>query len=129
MLDKNSDCIKYQKYINKTIEQGYNSHTQYSFEYFNVLFSILRKSRSSSKKFIRVREAFIKEFGIKSNEYTIHNFELSLKQRRELLPIIYKLLSDIDNSFVPFCEKHFIRFSDIKSDGQPLPYWIYNKFR
>lgn len=129
LIDENSSSIQYQKYINETIRHGYNNHTQYSFEYFTTLFSILRKVRSSSTKFFRVREAFIKEFGINSKEFCIHNFELSLELRRKLLPVIYLLLSDLDNKFVPFCEKYFIRFSDIRSDGEPLPFWIYDKFR
>lgn len=129
VIDKNSNSFKYQKYINNTIQDGFNKHTQYSFEYFNVLFSILRKSRSSSTKFFRLREAFSKEFGIKSEMFTTHKFELSLNLRRELLPLIYELLLDLNNNFVPFCKNHFIRFSDIRSDGVNLPFWIYDKFR
>lgn len=128
-IDKNSLVIKYQKYINETINKGYNNHTQYSFTYFSVLFSLLRKSRASSSKFFRVREAFIKEFSIDSSEFCTHNFELSLALRREILPLIYLLLSDAQNLFIPFCVKHFIRPSDIKSDGMTLPFWIYNLFR
>jgi len=129
VIDKNSNSFKYQKYINNTIQDGFNKHTQYSFEYFNVLFSILRKSRSGSTKFFRLREAFSKEFGIKSEMFTAHKFELSLNLRRELLPLIYELLLDLNNNFVPFCKNHFIRFSDIRSDGVNLPFWIYDKFR
>ncbi|PTT68953.1 MULTISPECIES: TniQ family protein [unclassified Chryseobacterium] len=129
LIDKNSDIFKYQEYINRTIEYGYNKNTQYSFNYFSVLFSILRKSRSSSAKFFRLREAFTKEFEISSDELSIHNFELSLQLRKLLLPLIYNLLSDLDQNFIPFCERNFIRISDIRTDGQPLPFWIFNKFR
>lgn len=129
LVDKNSNYINFQKYINKTLQYGYNNQTQYSFEYFTVLFSLLRKSRSKSTRSFRLREAFIKEFSINSNEFSIHNFELSLDLRRELLPLIYELLSDLDNKFIPFCEKYFIRYSDVRSDGEQLPFWVYNKFR
>lgn len=104
-------------------------YIQYSFEYFNVLLSILRKARSNSKKFCRVREAFKKEFGINSTEYSKHNFELSLSLRKELLPLIYLLLSDLDGKFLPFCERNFIRNYDINRDGEPLPFWIFKLFR
>ncbi|MGE8555024.1 MAG: TniQ family protein [Chryseobacterium jejuense] len=126
---ENSLEIKYQKYINDSISNGYNEHTQYSFEYFNVLLSILRKARSNSNKFCRVREAFKKEFGINSIEYSKHNFELSLSLRKELLPLIYLLLSDLDGKFLPFCERNFIRNYDINRDGEPLPFWIFKLFR
>lgn len=129
LISKDSIAVKYQKYINDTIRNRYNDHSQYSFQYFNVLLSILRKSRSSSTKFCRVREAFIKEFGINSTEFSKHNFELSLQLRREILPLIYLLLEDLTGKFAPFCDKHFIRNYDINRDGTPLPFWIFNLFR
>ena len=127
LVDENSLVVQYQKFIDSTISNGYNNITQYSFQYFTVLFSLLRKSRSKSKN-SRILEAFANEFGINSSEFCTHSSELSIELRAEILPLIFFLLSDLNTFFIPFCKKYSIRFSDVRSDNT-TPFWVYESFR
>lgn len=116
--------IQYQRYINGTIKNGYNSACNYSFYYIKPLlyFSGLLKS---SRKNNKIREYIIDIYQIKieTNESNIEFW--SMEERLEILPLInHFLLSNISDDHLKFYKltKGYIDSEKI------LPYWIYRKF-
>lgn len=131
----NKHHLKYQRYIDKTIENGYNKHTQYSFLYFNILFLFLQKFRTTSGNWNRVHSALMSEFKIENNIITkldYKAYQLSpLSLRTELLPIIFFLLENWPIRFTKFIKKHKLRYSDFSKDlnhRDPLPFWFQTVF-
>lgn len=131
----NTKHMKYQLYIDKTIHNGYNRHTQYSFEYFKVLFLFLQKFKTTEGTWARVHQALIKEFKIDNEiilELDYKTYQLSpLKLRITILPLIYFLLENWPNRFVRFVKKYRIRCSDFSKDFKhpnQLPFWFQKTF-
>lgn len=120
--------IKYQEYIDDTIERKYNQHVDYSFLYFDVLHLFLKRVQSSSNLWIRIRDAFVKEFKLKNQELYKRSLFPSYQLRSEILPLIYKLLEDWPHYFISFCKKYSIRYSDFSRGDTQLPYWFYKGF-
>lgn len=121
--------IEYQHYINKSINLGYNNHSQYSFLYIKVLLIFLNKINTKSKNWNRVKNAIIKEY-LLEKDITNLTFNIqSISNRILLLPIIYKLLQKWPINFVLFCKKNKIRYSDFSKDNNDIPYWFYKAFK
>ncbi len=124
-IGKNSIYFEYQNYIDKTIENGFNNNVSYSFLYFKILFLLLRRVKTISRgRRGRIRDAFLKEFNLEGEEFYSQKIITSLNFRFKNLPIIYYLLSDIENKFVPFCEKYKIRYSDFHTEIGIQPFWF-----
>ncbi|MGE8433486.1 TniQ family protein [Chryseobacterium joostei] len=119
----------YQKYINECITNGYCLHTQYSFLYIQILLNILGKSKTNSYKWTRVRNAFMSEFNLIDEEFFFKSLDTSIQFRRKIIPLIYFLLSNIPERFIPFCKKYSLRYSDFAKDNESLPFWFYRNFR
>ncbi|RTZ50404.1 hypothetical protein EJ377_11500 [Chryseobacterium arthrosphaerae] len=119
----------YQNYINECITNGYCIHTQYSFLYIQILLNILGKSKTNSSKWTRVRNAFMSEFNLIDEEFFCKSLDTSIQFRRKVIPLIYFLLSNIPERFVPFCKKYSLRYSDFAKDNESVPFWFYRNFR
>jgi hypothetical protein len=115
--------INYQKYINKTISDGFNFHSNYSFSYINVLLHLSQKLRSGSKK-NRFRKAIINS-SFKS--FSVINGEIrywDILERIKTLPVIYSILNDQNNL------KNILEFNNVGrsylDQENTLPYWFIN---
>jgi hypothetical protein len=120
---------QYQAYIDYSIARGYNRHANYSFLYFDVLYLILRRVQSGSTQWTRIRDAFIKEFGVTSNELFLKSQFPSFNLRSEILPLIYRLLENWPTDFVDFCKKYHLRYSDFTRGEQDIPFWFKRAFK
>lgn len=111
--------IDYQKYINFTIDNGFNNHTQYSFTYLTTLMftaSMIKriiKSPKYKKKINKVYPDLIIDIKEPTNKWT-------LSDRQYLLPIAYYLLDNFPNRIKEVFPK---RYNFKKEFGQ-LPYWF-----
>ncbi len=88
--------IEYQNFINRTLNNGFNHYTNYSFSFINGLILLCRTARGTRKN------KFNKNFTtILANEYNLHLSPIkeetgfwSLQERKETLPFIYKFIKD-----------------------------------
>lgn len=124
-IDNNSLIMKYQKFINNTINNGYNSICQYSFQYFHVLNWLSRKAHTKSLKWNRIRLAIENQYDIKFDP----TFSLSnnLLERKKVLLSIYQILSDWPKEFFKTFNKKGIRYSDFSKDNNSIPYWLHKE--
>ena len=129
ILNGNALLKRYQKFINNTLVTGFCKHTQYSFLYFEILLKILTKFKTKSKLWNRIQEGFIIEFRLNRDNLDFGKLTTSLNFRLEILPLIFYLIDDIPNRFIPFCTRHNIRYSDISKDSKIIPYWFFKEFR
>lgn len=117
----------YQKYINETILNGYNGHTQYSFEYFSMLINIQHQILSSSTLWGRFRNAvkikYKKEFI--SDRYGQPDQE----SNNQAILIAYELLDEWPDNFINFCSTYNIRYSDVAKDIKRVPFFMYDIFK
>ncbi|WP_300978337.1 TniQ family protein [Flavobacterium sp.] len=111
--------IDYQNYIDFTINNGFNDHTQYSFTYLNVLIftasmikNIIKASRNK-KKLFKVYPDVIMDIKVPSNKWT-------LSDRQHLLPIAFYLLQDFPNRIRYVFPKKY----NLKREFGQLPYWF-----
>ena len=111
--------IEYQNYVDLTIMNGYNKHTQYSFTYLTTLMytaSMIKKTLKSAKykrKLNKIYPNIIINTGVPSNKW-------SLSDRQHLLPIAYYLLKNFPNNIKSVFPK---KYTPNKEFGQ-LPYWF-----
>jgi hypothetical protein len=111
--------IEYQNYVDFTIKNGFNNHTQYSFTYLNTLMftaSSIKKIIKSSKykkKLIKVYPDLIMDIKVPSNKW-------SLSDRQHLLPIAFYLLQDFPNRIKYTFPKKY----NLNKEFDKLPYWF-----
>lgn len=111
--------IDYQKYIDFTIENGFNNHTQYSFTYLNTLMftaSMIKKMIKSpkyKKKLNKIYPDLIIDIEVPTNKWT-------LSERQYLLPIAYYLLDNFPNRIKEVFPKKY----NLKKEFGQLPYWF-----
>ena len=111
--------IDYQKYINFTIDNGFNNHTQYSFTYLNTLMftaSMIKKMIKSpkyKKKLNKIYPDLIIDIEVPTNKWT-------LSERQYLLPIAYYLLDNFPNRIKEVFPKKY----NLKKEFGQLPYWF-----
>ncbi len=122
--------IEYQNYIDKLLIKGFNEKYNYSFLYTKVLLLFFHKIVTNSKNWSRIRNGFMKEYNLYSNDFFDSKmiYNTTLEFRSQSLPLIYLLLNDIENKFIPFCQKNKIRYTDFSKDNKDLPFWFYNSF-
>lgn len=114
--------IEYQEYINKTILNGYNDITQYSFTYLKILILIAFKLQKIAK--IKLYQSNLKSIYPDLIINIEQPFERwSLLQRRHLLPIAYSLLKNFPGNIKNIFPKEQITRAEF---GQ-LPYWFENE--
>ena len=129
-LIDDSLIFEYQSYINSSITLGYNSHTQYSFLYFEAFFHIYKRVQTNSIIWNRFREGLKKEYKIEHVElYTRTPYHSSLEFRTLVMPLIYHLLSDWPDRFIIFCKNYNIRYSDLSKAKKTIPFWLENVFK
>lgn len=111
--------IEYQNYIDFTISNGFNDHTQYSFTYLNVLmftaFMIknIIKTSKYKKKLLKVYPDIVVDIKVPINKWTIAD-------RQHLLPIAFYLLQDFPNRIRYVFPKKY----NLKREFSQLPYWF-----
>ncbi|MDX9694386.1 MAG: TniQ family protein [Bacteroidales bacterium] len=115
--------LEYQKYIDNSILNGFNSITQYSFAFIRILLLLSLRLRSSSKN-NRFREIVLKKY---NTPETFINKEVrywSVDQRRETLPFIFSLFKNsTDELYSLFAEGKVMRAYLIK-DNDYVPFWF-----
>lgn len=111
--------IEYQKYINSTIENGYNLHTQYSFTYLNTLLYIayMLKKMTKSPRFKKKFNKMYPELDI-NIDVPLHDWNVI--QRRQLLPIAYNLLQNFPKNIKNIFPKKYT----VRKEFKQLPYWF-----
>jgi hypothetical protein len=111
--------IDYQKYIDSTILNGFNKHTQYSFTYLTTLMftaSMIKKMIKApryKKKLNKIYPNLIIDIEVPTNKWT-------LSDRQHLLPIAFYLLENFPNHIKDIFPK---KYMPRKEFGQ-LPYWF-----
>ena len=111
--------IDYQKYIDFTIDNGFNDHTQYSFTYLTTLMftaSMIKKMIKSpkyKKKINRIYPDLIIDIEVPTNKWT-------LSDRQYLLPIAFYLLENFPNRIKEVFPKKY----HLKKEFGQLPYWF-----
>lgn len=128
-VQENALIHNYQKQINSCITNGYTTLGMYSFLYIQILLNILGKSKTNSITWTRIRNAFMTEFNLVDDDFYSTSLDTSIEFRRKILPIIFILLEDVQEKFIPFCEKYFLRYSDFAKDKEQLPFWFYRIFK
>jgi len=122
----NDVVLRYQNYIDRTIQQGYNEHANYSFHYFQVLIPLAAKILSMSKNFGRIRNAVQSYFQV---EITHNNYFNELKIRREVLLYAFLLLENWPERWLYIIDKYNIRYSDFSKDLRwDVPFWFKKTF-
>lgn len=117
--------ILYQKYIDKTIELGYNECTQYSFFYIKTLLFLSKRLMSNRKK-NRFRDCLIDMFGVEI-EINLDDIKYwSTEERINVLPLVFDFLQDVEKSKKGF-HNYKISKSYIDAD-KALPFWLYRAF-
>lgn len=110
--------IEYQEYIDTTILNGFNHHTQYSFTYLDTLmftaFMLKRilKSPKHKKQLLKIYPELIVDVKVPMDKW-------DLAHRKQLLPIAFYLLENFPNQTKNIFPKEIILRKEIK-----LPYWF-----
>jgi len=117
--------IKYQHFIDLTIENGYNSIANYSFLFINGI-QLLAKRLRSSKKNNSFRHCTLKHFNINLSIIDKNFSYWSLEERRETLFIIYMLLENYPNVISNIFESGSVMMTGIYGEKERIPYWLEN---
>jgi hypothetical protein len=116
--------LQYQKYINSTIDKGYNELTSYSFLFIRVLLIIASRLRSTSHK--GIFRQFIND--VYGADLEIMNDSISfwdLKTRIETFPFVHKILKE--QKFYELLNNYKIAKSYIYPEKFGIPYWFEKK--
>lgn len=120
-IDNNisSEEIEFQSYMNKTLTNGFNDHSNYSFLFYKGL-SLMTYNIMRNNKKNKFHKYLKKEFKIEYELNSKHFFDWNLDERRKGFLIMYYLMSDFPNRLNKI-------FNDLKinrSDFYYLPYFI-----
>lgn len=120
-----ADELKYQKFIDSTINNGFNSITQYSFTYINMLLHLASRLRSSSK-INRFRDVAIALGLITTPEQIWHKETRfwSIEDRLTTFPLVYRIMEDYPNTLHQLLQKGKISRAFIKREDSNLPFWF-----
>lgn len=116
--------LQYQRYIDSTINKGYNEFTSYSFLFIKVFLIIALRLRSNSHK--GIFKQFIKE--MYSIDLETHNENVSfwdLQTRIETFPLVYNILKE--RKFYDMLSYYKIAKSYIYPEKSGIPYWFEKK--
>lgn len=115
--------LEFQKFINDSIENGYNNLTQYSFTYIEVLLLIAQRVKGKYKKNnlnSLFNHLFRKE--IKLNSIPIRNW--SIDERIEILSLVNKFLTKKPDEIRALFNTYGIMRSHIVYHSSKTPYWF-----
>lgn len=114
--------LEYQRYINSTIELGFNNQSHYSFTYFYVLIK-LSYLMYSQRKNNRFRSAVMSYYKLSNIEQKGKNeILLDIKDRRFILPLINSIINN-PKVLNEIFELGNIKESYINPEIE-YPYWI-----
>lgn len=116
---KSQHTLDYQNYINQTIANGYNDHSQYSFLFFkglNMLAHSIMRDNEKNKLF----SYFKNEYNGNLTQNPKHFYKWNYQERKESLLATYYLLSDWPNRIRNVSKTLNIN----KTDFYELPYFI-----
>lgn len=111
--------LNFQNYINLTLKNGYNSHSQYSFLFFRGL-SIIAYSIMRDNKKNKFCDYFKNELKFNFNVSSKRIIEWDIEERKQAYLMAYYLLSDWPNRILHICNDLKIN----KTDFYNLPYFI-----
>ncbi len=117
--------LAYQKFIDSTIENGFNSITQYSFTYINMLLHLASRLRSGSK-INRIRDVTV-GLGLIPTPAQTRIPEIrfwSIEDRLTMLPLVYRIMEDYPNTLHKLLQKGNVKKSYIKKENSDLPFWF-----
>ncbi|MPQ45544.1 hypothetical protein GCQ56_00870 [Marinifilum sp. N1E240] len=120
--------IEYQKFVDDTIDLGYNFLTQYSFTYIRILLTLAVRICSASKD-NRLRKIVEKEFGISLPIISKEIRFWSISERITTLPIVYKLLKDHPYLISKLFKKGKVIRARVFKDKNYIPYWMDKCFK
>src|SRR5690606_25906542 len=111
--------LKFQNYINLTLKNGYNNHSEYSFLFFRglsmIAYSILRNNKKN--KFCNY---FRNKLNFSFNLTSKRIIEWDIEERRQAYVMAYFLLSNWPNRILEIFNELKIN----KTDFYYLPYFI-----
>lgn len=123
----NNLFIEYQKYIDKTLLEGYNTISQYSFQYFYMLNLIQKKIVTKSTQWTRIKNAIEIEYNTILFETSSLDIQKEILQNSLFIP--YLLLNKAPEAIALFCKKHNLRYSDFAKDMDNIPFWFEKIFK
>lgn len=115
--------IEYQKFIDKTICNGYNEYTQYSFFFIKVLLILAMRLRKKIKN-NRFKKCIEEYYNINFDYYKTNINAWDAKQRRETIPIVYSLFLDFPNKLEKILRQGMVTKSYLVKDCPNFPYWF-----
>ncbi|WP_369615242.1 TniQ family protein [Flavobacterium sp. CFS9] len=119
--------IEYQKFINQTISDGYNSISSFSFLFFEGFIMLLTKYLSSSKN-NRFRSGLLLHYKKNNIPSVKKDFGLwSIEKRRIAIIDVFPLFENYPTTLNTFLKKHRIYKSYIRNDNN-YPYWFLSNF-
>lgn len=117
------DHLKYQKYINKTITNGYNDISNYSFDYIYTLLNFSKKIVSNRLK-TKFRDSFSEYYG---EEFLRTNSQfclLRLEERIKILVYMNMMLMNWPSSFQNIKKIRNFNNAELYSNMDKAPYWV-----
>ncbi len=119
--------IKYQKFINQTIIDGYNNISTFSFLFFEGFITLVTKYLSSSKN-NRFRENLLLQYKKANVSSEKKDFGLwSIEQRRIAIIDVFPLFDNYPHTLNNFLKENKISKSYIRNNNN-YPYWLLNNF-
>lgn len=126
-LTKASDnLITYQKFIDTSIENGFNDVTHYSFLFIKGLLVTAQRLASTRKK-NPFKEIVQKEFNYNIDDLNKIINLWSFEERLKILPIAFDLLYNNKEILIEVIARHRLGKTYI-SDSKKLPFWFDNFF-
>lgn len=131
IIETDQVFLTFLRNLEETLHNGYielGDKVIYSHLYFYVVRQLV-KLLSISKKGINLRHLLELEVGLSfTHDYVLHNQidfvdNLTISERRHILRLISRLLSNWPQSFILACKKIKITRSRLEKDMKDVPFW------
>lgn len=119
--------IEYQKFIDFSIENGYNKIANYSFTFFRVLFLLSLRLRRDTKT-NRFKSYVEETYKVKFENYPLNISSWNLEQRRATFPFVFRLLKNYPEEMQNILFEGKVMRAYLVKDDQDLPYWFEKLF-
>lgn len=115
--------LEYQRYINTTIELGYNNITSFSFLYLRGL-TILAARLRGNRQNCRLKQIVQKKYNreIKGYPADIRNWQLA--ERKDTFPFIYDILKDYPHTISLLLSEGRLQKSYLIYGENIVPFWL-----
>ena len=121
--DQSSEELsRYQRFIDKTIEEGYNHITTHSFTYIRILLHLCSKWMTSNDSNL-FRSNFQKYYDVKINNEGVFRFA-PIDEKRKVLEKVNLMLMNWPYSFLEIRKMNHFNNSHIIDNLNKAPYWF-----